>query len=120
MTVEDEKCSADDERGPLIAINEYLIASNGERVLRRHRCDVWRWVSVRKQVSWARKRRLEPAPIAQPFSSTMLGKLFHVDRQNDIQPYPLRLDHFESALRASRSSRITRLAISICRSSSGS
>ena len=47
-------------------------------------------------------------------------ELRRVDCQNDIQPDPLRLVHLESALRASRSSRMTRLAISICRPNSGS
>jgi len=86
MTVENEKCSADDERCPLIAIDKYLIASDGKRVLRRHSCNVWRWVPVLEQVSWTSNPRLESTPIAQPFKSTMLGKLFSVDRQNDIPP----------------------------------
>jgi hypothetical protein len=120
MAIEKEKRSEDNKRGSLIAIDKNLIACDRKRVLGRHRGNIWRWASIRKQVSWAGNRRLEPTLIPQPFQATMLGKLFSVDRQYDIQPDPLRLDHLESALRASRSSRMTRLAISICRSSSGS
>ncbi len=120
MAIEKEKRSEDNKRRSFIAVDKHLIASDRKRVLGPHRSDIWRWASIREQVSRAGNRRLEPTLISQPFQAAMLGKLFSVDRQYDIQPDPLWLDHYESALRASRSSRMTRLAISICRSSSGS
>lgn len=120
MAIENEKRSEDNKRRSLIAIDKTLTACDGKGVLGRHRDDIWRWASICKQVAWAGNRRLERTLIPQPFQAAMFGKLFSVDRQYDIQPNPLRLDHLDNALRASRSSRMTRLAISICRSSSGS
>ncbi len=65
VTVEQQKCSTNDQCGSFDSVEKHLIARDGERILRRHRSNVWRRVSIREQILRASNCRFKSVAIPQ-------------------------------------------------------
>jgi hypothetical protein len=105
------------ERAPLVAIGEWMVARDSVAVS-RGKISVIR-CSVRDPVSWPRQRRLQKCVVTRAGNTAMLRDLRFVNREHDrrIQPGPA--DHFASSCNAARRFFMMSRAAAICFSNSG-
>lgn len=65
VTVEQQKRSANDQCSSFVAVEKYLIARDGERILRRQRSNIWCRACVGKLIPWAGNCRFKSVAIPQ-------------------------------------------------------
>lgn len=89
MAVQYQKGFADDRRRALVAIHEWMVSRDAERISRSEIGNIRVFIGYQRQ--WPRHRAVEHARVAHALGPAMFGKLFIMRRKGDgnVDPDPI-------------------------------